>query len=67
MMLLKIFTILDKIGLKYYNKPNIPFGGLQLIFSGDFYQLQMIKSNDSEKEFLCFVKNTHYGKNISIK
>ncbi len=56
MMSLKILLILDKIGRKYYNKPNIPFGGLQLIFSGDFYQLPPIKSNDSEKEasMFCF-------------
>ena len=56
MMSLKILLILDKIGRKYYNKPNIPFGGLQLIFSGDFYQLLPIKSNDSEKEasMFCF-------------
>ena len=56
MMSLKILLILDKIGRKLYNKPNIPFGGLQLIFSGDFYQLPPIKSNDVEKEasMFCF-------------
>tara|TARA_B100000927_G_scaffold226673_1_gene186387 strand:+ start:23076 stop:24431 length:1356 start_codon:yes stop_codon:yes gene_type:complete len=56
MMSLKILLILDKIGRKLYNKPNIPFGGLQLIFSGDFYQLPPIKSNDTEKEasMFCF-------------
>ena len=56
MMSLKILLILDKIGRKLYNKPNIPFGGLQLIFSGDFYQLPPIKSNDAEKEasMFCF-------------
>ena len=42
MMSLKILLILDKIGRKLYNKPDIPFGGLQLIFSGDFYQLPPI-------------------------
>ena len=56
MMSLKILLILDKIGRKLYNKPDIPFGGLQLIFSGDFYQLPPIKSNDTEKEasMFCF-------------
>ena len=56
MMSLKILLILDKIGRKLYNKPNIPFGGIQLIFSGDFYQLPPIKSNDREKEasMFCF-------------
>ena len=56
MMSLKILLILDKIGRKLYNKPDIPFGGLQLIFSGDFYQLPPIKSNDTDKEasMFCF-------------
>lgn len=56
MMSLKILLILDKIGRKLYNKPDIPFGGLQLIFSGDFYQLPPIKSTDTEKEasMFCF-------------
>tara|TARA_B110000967_G_C18889941_1_gene566616 strand:+ start:1641 stop:2999 length:1359 start_codon:yes stop_codon:yes gene_type:complete len=56
MMSLKILLILDKIGRKLYNNPDIPFGGLQLIFSGDFYQLPPIKSNDTEKEasMFCF-------------
>ena len=56
MMSLKILLILDTITRKIYNKPNLPFGGLQVIFSGDFYQLPPIKSLEEEKEAsqFCF-------------
>ena len=56
MMSLKLLQILDIIARKVYGKPNLPFGGLQLIFSGDFYQLPPIKSSDEEKEasMFCF-------------
>ena len=56
MMSLKLLLILDAIGRKVYNKPKIPFGGLQVIFSGDFYQLPPVKSSDEEKEasMFCF-------------
>jgi ATP-dependent DNA helicase PIF1 len=56
MMSLKILLILDRIARKVYRKPDLPFGGLQVIFSGDFYQLPPIKSNDTEKEssMFCF-------------
>ena len=56
MMSLKILLLLDAIARKLYNKPNIPFGGLQVIFSGDFYQLPPVMSHDSEKEasMFCF-------------
>ena len=56
MMSLKILLLLDAIARKLYNKPNIPFGGLQVIFSGDFYQLPPVMSQDEEKEasMFCF-------------
>ena len=56
MMSLKILLLLDAIAKKIYNKPNIPFGGLQVIFSGDFYQLPPVMSQDDEKEasMFCF-------------
>ena len=56
MLSLKLLLILDAITKRVYKKPNIPFGGLQVIFSGDFYQLPPIKSNDEEKEasMFCF-------------
>ena len=56
MMSLKILLLLDAIAKKIYNKPNIPLGGLQVIFSGDFYQLPPVMSPDDEKEasMFCF-------------
>ena len=56
MMSLKILLILDSLTRKIYNKPNLPFGGLQVIFSGDFYQLPPVNSCDKEKEasMFCF-------------
>jgi ATP-dependent DNA helicase PIF1 len=55
MMSLKIFLLLDLIAKKYYNCA-IPFGGLQVIFTGDFYQLSPVFSNATEKEesMYCF-------------
>ena len=39
MLSLKLFELLDKIGKVIRDEPNIPFGGLQVILSGDFHQL----------------------------
>lgn len=49
MMSLKILLLLDLIARKFYKK-NVPFGGLQVIFTGDFYQLSPVCSNYNEKE-----------------
>ena len=55
MMSLKLLLLLDLIAKKYY-KNNKPFGGLQVIFTGDFYQLSPVFSNGCEKEesMYCF-------------
>ena len=55
MMSLKIFLLLDTIAKKFY-KNNYPFGGLQVIFTGDFYQLSPVCNNYLEKEeaMFCF-------------
>jgi ATP-dependent DNA helicase PIF1 len=44
----KIFDLLDVIGKKIRNN-NKPFGGIQLIFSGDFFQLPPVN-----EIFFCF-------------
>ncbi len=54
MMSLKLFLILDLITKKVYNKQDLPFGGLQVIFSGDFYQLPPIKCINEGKEASMF-------------
>ena len=55
MMSLKILLLLNLIAKKFY-KNNNPFGGLQVIFTGDFYQLSPVVNNCSEKEeaMFCF-------------
>ena len=51
MMSKKVFEVLDKTGRKLLN-PDKPFGGIQIIFSGDFFQLPPV----GEDEF-CFQSN----------
>ena len=68
MMSLKLFETLDAIG-KSVRKNRQPFGGIQLIFSGDFYQLPPIGDKDdpdtskfcfeSEFWFTTFLKQDH--------
>lgn len=54
MLSLKLFKILDLIGRKV-KKNDKPFGGIQLIFSGDFYQLPPIgNEEDFESTNFCF-------------
>jgi ATP-dependent DNA helicase PIF1 len=54
MMSLKLFETLDAIG-KSVRKDRRPFGGLQLIFSGDFYQLPPVgDKDDPETSKFCF-------------
>lgn len=52
MMSLKIFDLLDAIGKCVRSAPH-PFGGLQLVFSGDFYQLPPV-GNTPETNAFCF-------------
>jgi ATP-dependent DNA helicase PIF1 len=55
MMSLKILLLLDTIAKKFYKKTS-PLGGLQVIFTGDFYQLSPVSNNFLEKEdsMFCF-------------
>lgn len=51
----KLFTLLDLLGRKCRNAMQLPFGGLQLVFSGDFYQLPPIGTEyDKEASAFCF-------------
>jgi ATP-dependent DNA helicase PIF1 len=52
MLSLKIFDILNYLGKKT-RKSDLPFGGIQLIFSGDFHQLPPIGDDTESKQF-CF-------------
>jgi ATP-dependent DNA helicase PIF1 len=54
MMSQKLFELLDAIG-KTIRKNSKPFGGIQLIFSGDFYQLPPVGDKDEpETTKFCF-------------
>jgi ATP-dependent DNA helicase PIF1 len=54
MMSQKLFELLDAIG-KATRKNSRPFGGIQLIFSGDFYQLPPVgDKDDPETTRFCF-------------
>jgi ATP-dependent DNA helicase PIF1 len=54
MMSQKLFEMLDAIG-KHIRRNSRPFGGIQLIFSGDFYQLPPVGNKDEpETSKFCF-------------
>lgn len=68
MMSQKIFELLDAIG-KGIRKNGRPFGSIQLIFLGDFYQLPPVgDKSDTETSKFCFESeqwgSTFYKENI---
>ena len=55
MMSMKLFDTLNQIGKLTRRNFKNPFGGIQIIFSGDFYQLPPIKtSEDQDANKFCF-------------
>jgi ATP-dependent DNA helicase PIF1 len=71
MMSKKIFNILNEIA-KQIRKNDKPFGGIQVILSGDFYQLPPVSKyninnqdsdNDIEKSMFCF-ESDHWNEVI---
>jgi ATP-dependent DNA helicase PIF1 len=54
MLSLKLFNVLNAIGKAVRNNPN-PFGGIQLVFSGDFFQLPPVGDKDeADTQRFCF-------------
>ena len=55
MMSKRLFNLLDAIGKNIRRSP-LPFGGIQVIFSGDFYQLPPVgsKNEDPDSSKFCF-------------
>ena len=54
MLSLKLFNVLNAIGKAVRNNPK-PFGGIQLIFSGDFFQLPPVGDKDEpDTQRFCF-------------
>jgi ATP-dependent DNA helicase PIF1 len=55
MLSLKVLIILDIIARTIKKKETTPFGGIQIIFSGDFYQLPPVGDKDDPKSSqFCF-------------
>jgi ATP-dependent DNA helicase PIF1 len=46
-----LLETLDKIGRFIRNKPNVPMGGLQVVFVGDFYQLPPVARDKPDALF----------------
>jgi len=66
MMSQKLFELLDAIG-KTIRKNSKPFGGIQLIFSGDFYQLPPVgDKDDPETVKFCF-ESMLWSQTFSLK
>lgn len=69
MMSLKIFELIDDLFRRIRQQPTVPFGGLQVIFSGDFFQLPPVPDPDdpttgqfcfeSERWFTVFSHKNH--------
>jgi ATP-dependent DNA helicase PIF1 len=60
MMSKKLFDLLDNIG-KQVRKSVKPFGGIQLVFSGDFYQLPPVGNKDEPETIqFCFESEQWY-------
>ena len=58
MMSKKIFELLDKIGRRTRGKYDKAFGGMQVVFVGDFYQLPPVGSmDDPDTCAFCFESN----------
>lgn len=66
----KLLNILDGVAKKI-RKNNLPFGGIQVLFSGDFYQLPPIgNSDDIESKQFCFespIWKSIFHKEIQLK
>jgi ATP-dependent DNA helicase PIF1 len=55
MLSYKLFNTLDKIGKFIRGANHLPFGGIQLIFTGDFFQLPPVGDRDDpETTRFCF-------------
>ena len=63
MMSKRLFDILDLVGKTTRNCQSRPFGGLQIIFCGDFYQLPPVGVNteDPDNSRFCFESESWFA------
>jgi ATP-dependent DNA helicase PIF1 len=63
MMSKRLFDILDLVGKTARNCHSRPFGGIQLVFSGDFYQLPPVGVNteDPDNARFCFESDSWFA------
>jgi ATP-dependent DNA helicase PIF1 len=55
MLSYKLFELLDKIGRTLRGADHLPFGGIQIIFTGDFFQLPPVGNRDDpDSSKFCF-------------
>ena len=55
MMSVKLLEILDELGKKIRKQNTLPFGGIQIVLSGDFYQLPPVGDKDEPDTYkFCF-------------
>ena len=62
MMSKRLFDILDLVGKTARNSHSRPFGGIQLVFCGDFYQLPPVGVNteDPDNARFCFESDSWF-------
>lgn len=66
MLHLKQFSMVDEV-LQYFKGNNLPFGGIQVVFSGDFYQLPPIgEQHETSKDKFCFMSNAWVRAGLNI-
>jgi ATP-dependent DNA helicase PIF1 len=56
----RLFELLDAIGKDIRGNKDKPFGGIQLIFTGDFYQLPPIGGTEEGSGQFCFESDLWY-------
>ncbi len=70
MMSKKIFDLLNSLGKRIRREYTKPFGGIQIVFSGDFYQLPPVgNEDDPDTTSFCFEStewHTVFNKNINL-
>ena len=60
MMSKRLFDILNYVGKRVRQNTYKPFGGIQLVFTGDFYQLPPVSGPEEDSGLFCFESDEWY-------